>query len=238
MNYAIKDSVDFLIETLQGKPFLFTDYCNKAEFSFSADQVFATARGANKVSFDTNKSSTMTVEFEVFDLKWLAIALGAIEKNTGKNPIYKREKLTISSNAVTIAATPKEGSVSVFLVESDGKSHIEEITVDSVTGTTIDVTTAAKADDTEVVVYYLMDSTKEKKFTVNANSYADFYRLRGSSMLTKESGESEFIQFYAPKARPQGSFSFAFNASEVATLSVTFDLLPDDNGDMVEYIYV
>lgn len=237
MNVAFKDACNLYLYDMNDKPQLFSDYANSTSFDFGSSVAYAKAKGVNKISFKTDQTGTLTAEFDIYDLKWIAIMLGAMEK-TGKNQVARREVKTVSSNTVDVDGTPKTGTVSVFTVLSDEKSHDEDVAVDAVTGSSVDLTTSALADGTKVVVYYLEDTVKEKKFTVNANDVANFYKLRGQALMTSEDGSIDLVEFYCPKIRPQGSFQFQLDASEASSLSVAFDILPDTNGDMMEVVYI
>lgn len=241
MNYAIKDAADVTLfrreEDGTKIPVLFTDYANSTSLEFSSERVFATAKGVNKVAFDTNKSGTFSLELQVFDIKWLSILLGAVEDESVKE-YAKREVLTVAGGKVTLSETPKAGSIAMFTLESDLRSHKAEVTDITEVGTEITINAGA-SDDEKVVVYYLADtSTAVKSFKVTDNNYPDAYTIHGDTMLKSELGTEEFVQLRIPNCRPQGNFNISFSAADVATLTATFDILADENGDMCEFIYI
>ncbi|WP_105618501.1 hypothetical protein [Vallitalea okinawensis] len=242
MNYAIKDASDvqLLRRNADGTktPVLFSDYANSTTLEFTSDRVFATAKGVNKVAFDNNKSGTFALEMQVFELKWLSILLGADENSGATKEIAKREVLAVADNKVTLKTAPKAGTVAVFKVDVDNRSHLEEVTPGSVTGLDLDLTAAALANDTKVVVYYLTEQANSKSFIITDSNFADNYGIYGDTMLTSEMGVDQFIQFRLPNCRPQGNFSVSFSASDVATISATFDILSDEHGDMCEFTYI
>ena len=81
MQYAIKDACDvFLLDRVTRKPRLFSDYANSTNLAFTSDRTFARAKGVNKIAFDSNREGTFNIEFEVFDLAWISILLGASDE--------------------------------------------------------------------------------------------------------------------------------------------------------------
>lgn len=241
MNYAIKDAADVtLFRKQEGGtkvPVLFTDYANSTSLEFSSDRVYATAKGANKVVFDSNKSGTFSLELQVFDTKWLSILLGAVEDESVKE-YAKREVLTVAGGKVTLSETPKAGSIAMFTVETDLRSHKAEITDTAVTGADVTINAGA-TDGDKVVVYYLADTAAAvKSFKVTDSNYPEAYVIHGDAMLKNELGTEEFVQLRIPNCRPQGNFNISFSSSDIATLTATFDILADENGDMCEFIYI
>lgn len=239
MNYAIKDAtnVQLLKRNADGTkvPVLFTDYANSTTLEFGSDRVMATAKGVNKVAFDTNKNGTFSMELQVFELKWLSILLGAYEDSKTTSEVAKREVLTVKDNKVTLSEVPKAGSIAIFTVDIDNRSHKKEVELGGVTDKELSVTLD---DDTKVVVYYMVELIGSKSFLITNDKYADAYSIYGDTMLRSEMGNDEFIQLRIPNCRPQGAFSISFSAKDVATLSAKFDILADENGDMAEFTYV
>ena len=234
MNYAIKDAGDVtLIEKESGTQALFTEYANSTSLEFSADRIFATAGGVNKVAFDTGKSGTFGLEMEVFEFKWISIMLGATV-TTGNHEVFGREVLTVSGGEVTLAKAPVAGSVGVFTLEADKISHKAECEV-TVSSTTVTITSGATDGDT-VVVYYMKTTTGTNKYTVTADSVTKNYTLFCDTEMTNEVGGSKVIQLKLPNIKPVGNFSVSFSSTSVANLSVSFDILADSDGTMLEFI--
>lgn len=243
MNYAIKDATNLtLLKRVTGGnniPVLFTDYANECSVEFSSDRVFATAKGVNKVAFDTNKAGKFTLKCQVFDFKWLSILLGAVEENDATKDFSKREVLEVINNKVTLTkATPKEGTLAMFTVDVDNRSHLKTLVVDGVTDKVVDLTTEALAEGTKVVAYYLTEQANTKSFTITNDKYADAYAVIGETMLRSEMGNDDFVEINIPNCRPQGNFAITFSTSNIAELSATFDILADENGDMCEFKFL
>lgn len=238
MNVAFKDACNIWLYDNLGEPVLFTDYANSTSIEFSSSVSYAQAKGVNKISFESDKQGSFSADFDIYDMKWLSILLGAVE-DTAVHEVAVREVLTVSSNVVTTTETPKAGSVVVFEVDTDEKTHISDaIDPDSVTGNTVTLTTASLADGTKVAVYFLKDTASNTRFTIKSDQFAEFYSMRGQAMMTKEDGNIDPIEFFFPNVRPQSSFTFNLDASEPSSLTVNFDILPNTSNIMMEIIYI
>lgn len=235
MQYAIKDACDvFLLDRVTKKPILFSDYANSTNLSFDSDRVFARAKGVNKIPFDYNRSGSFTMEFEVFDLAWISILLGAAdEKETiGVN---EREVLKLRAlQTIELKEEPKAGSLAIFTVSRDKRTHIEEqhLTTDY----TIDgkeITFLNLDEGTEVVVYYIVDTTTPARtFRVRADKFAENYTIIGKTEVKNEFGEFEYMNLEITNCSPQSNMEITFSTDGVTNITAVFDLFPDENNEM------
>lgn len=112
-----------LIDKATKKPVLYIDYANATSTEWDSDRVYATKKGANAIAWDTNRSGKLTLESELFDLKLLALTLGANVEN-GSSDVFRREDLTLGSDRILkLNSTPLDGSVTVYKLEDDGIGH-------------------------------------------------------------------------------------------------------------------
>lgn len=258
MNYAIKDAMDvFLQKRLvdeSGKEYfenvLFTDYANETSIEFTAERLYAKAKGNDKIAFDYGKKSTLKMSMEVFDLSWLAILLGA-ETEVGAVDFTRREILTVAEGKVTLKEAPIDGSVAIYKVGRDLKSHESDkldkakfaVAGNDVTFTDVSVM-SAKAVPTikngdKVVVYYLTKSVlTAKTMTISANKFPTNYAVTGVTSLRNEFGEDIPVEFFIPSCKPQSNFTFTMNAESVATVEAVFDVFPDASNNMMELRYI
>ena len=139
MQYAIKDACDvFLLERSTRKPRLFSDYANSTNLAFTSERTFARAKGVNKMAFDSNREGTFGIEFEVFDLAWISVRLGATDAKETREFI-EREVLTLdATKKISLKNEPKTGSLAIFTVDRDNRTHLKEQAV------TTDYTITAK----------------------------------------------------------------------------------------------
>lgn len=246
--YAIKDCANLsLFDLATDKPFLYTDYANVSTNEWSAERTYATAKGTNAIAWDSNKQSTLLVETEIFDLKWLALLAGTELKKESKG-IARREVLQANTNVLTIAGTPIANSVQVVkvseqdLIEHDGEALEHVATAVGVTAGQCHVagnviTLASTVQDGEsYAVYYLVETADVKVLTISADKFPKAYRVIADAIMReKETGKDEFVQIEYFNARPKSDFTITMSASEPTALSVTFDLFPNKDKAMAEY---
>ena len=83
--YAIKDAIDLKI-TKQGESNVFTviDYLNDCQIQMDSEQVYATKKGDNFISFSSGRTGTLTMNCQVMDDDFLCMMLGATKDGQGK----------------------------------------------------------------------------------------------------------------------------------------------------------
>lgn len=239
--YGIKDSANFTIKyksgTNKGKIFAYADYATTTTNEWSSDQVYARSKDVNAIRWDYNKNSTLAVDMEIFDLRWIAMLAGT-DIVKGSKDILKREVLTLdATKKASIKGTPVTGSLSVFKLEDDGLTNGDELTVD--TGYTIstkEITVTNGAEGDRIVVFYMESVADAKSFTIEANKFPENFEIFADTMIRKTDGEDEFVQIHYLNVKPQSAFTITMDASAITTLSVTFDVLKDTaSSDMAEY---
>lgn len=239
--YGIKDSANFTIKyksgTNKGKIFAYADYATTTTNEWSSDQVYARSKDVNAIRWDYNKNSTLAVDMEIFDLRWIAMLAGT-DIVKGSKDILKREVLTLdATKKASIKGTPVTGSLSVFKLEDDGLTNGDELTVD--TGYTIsakEITVTNGTEGDRIVAFYMETVADTKSFTIEANKFPENFEIFADTMIRKTDGEDEFVQIHYLNVKPQSAFTITMDASAITTLSVTFDVLKDTaSSDMAEY---
>ena len=83
--FAIKDAIDLKI-TKQGENNVFTviDYLNDCQIQMDSEQVYATKKGDNYISFSSGRTGTLTMNCQVMDDDFLCMMLGATKDGQGK----------------------------------------------------------------------------------------------------------------------------------------------------------
>lgn len=77
MAFAIKDAIDLtLTKTGENTTFCTINYLNDCQIQLESEQVFATKKGNNAISFSGGRSGTFTMNAEVIDINFLALMLG------------------------------------------------------------------------------------------------------------------------------------------------------------------
>ena len=83
--FAIKDAIDLKI-TKKGESSVFTviDYLNDCQIQMDSEQVYATKKGDNFISFSSGRTGTLTMNCQVMDDDFLCMMLGATKDAQGK----------------------------------------------------------------------------------------------------------------------------------------------------------
>lgn len=243
--YGIKDSSDVtIISNKTKKPILFADYCNKTDIAFSSDTVYAKKKGVNAIGWDGNRTGTLSMEMQVFDLQWIALLMGS-ELKVGVVELDKREILEVEDASVTLSETPKSNSLSVFKLAEDGITHLDEQILGtpateentySIVGKVITLSAGVFADGSKVVCYYLLDSASTaKSFTVSADNFPTSYSMRGVTQIRTGEGVDEIVEFSMNNIKPKSNMTLSLNSEDVTTLAIEWDILVDNDNDMFTF---
>ena len=239
--YGIKDSANLIIKyksgAKKGDIFAYADYATVSTNEWTSEQVYARSKSVNAIRWDYNRKSTLKVDMEIFDLRWIAMLAGT-DINAETKDILKREVLTLdSSKKATITGTPKEGSMSVFKLESDNITNGTELVVNTdYTISTNEITVTSEEAGEKIVVYYMQSQTSAKSFTIESDKFPENFEVYADTMIRNTAGDDEFVQIHYLNVKPQSNFTITMDANNITTLSITFDVLKDSNSnDMAEY---
>jgi len=231
-NVANRECIDVvLVNYATKKPFLNIDFANVTTTDMTANRVYARGgQGAPiRVVFDGEKTGTMKLDTQITPMKLFAMLAGS--DITSVAEVLKREEVTLTGGKLTVARAPLPGSVYVYPYEDDC-GEAEEITVAGE-----EITLTGGTDGDTYIVYYLMEKTSGVS-TVNFNSkkFPRDYIVYGETVYKDEEGGDPLpMLLKAYKASPQTAFSLALsNTGDPSTLSITFDLMADKNGDMLD----
>ena len=245
--YGIKDCANLTLTELGAKvPYLYSDYANMATNEWSAERQYATEKGTNAISWDSQKKSTIAIETEVFDLKFLAMANGTDFVTGGGADIKRREIITVNGGKATLTATPMAKSTVVLPVDANGleKEDAVQLTeVELAPASATEYKIASKVltfessvtDGTQFVVYFVEQVAKAKTLTIKSDVFPKAFELVADVLIReKQLGKDEFCQIVYPNVRPQPNFTLTMSATEITKLSITFDIMPV-NKVMAEY---
>ena len=238
MAFALKDAANItVIDRADKKPFMYSDYLNSCSLNISSEAVYARAKGINKISFDGAKEGTFTMETEIFEFKYLALIIGGMVAKEDAE-ISKRFVGSVNGeNKIVLPEKAVEGSISVFRLDKDKKTHIEEVAVELVEendGKT-EITLPAEILATDVVaVYYLLNVPSATKIKVSDKVEGKSFQIDGITSIRNEFGEDELFQIRIFNAKPQTNAELTLSAENVSTFSATFDIMVDENNNMVE----
>ena len=235
MQYAIKDAanVTFYDRSQNNNvPVLYSDYLNTFSLSLSEETIFAKAKGSNKISFSSPKTGELKTGAEVIEEKYLAILLGSNLEKEQAVDVAERKVVVLGDDLEVDVKGAMPGTISMFTVERDKRTHIDEVSFTEMDGVATIDDGAMPGDG--IVVYYLKQVPNAKKITVFSKSKAQNFRIHGTTVITNEFGEEEMMQIEVFNAKPQGNLEISLDAENVASFETTFDILSDENNRMVE----
>ena len=244
MLYALKDCANLRVENASTKKVdLFVNYAKTTSLEFTSEQVFAMNKNVKAVRFDSNREGTFTTTMEVFPMDIIPMLFGTKFDNKTV-PWAKREVLKVTNGTATLEGTPKTGSLQVFKVLEDDKlTHVAEQTVGATsTANKYSIsdknltfnTTETFAEDGYVACYYFVD-TPVKTFTVDNVSFPDGYVIYGDTALKGTDQADNFVQFKLHNVKPQSSAELTMDTENVCSLSITWDVMGDSEGNMMTW---
>ena len=232
-NFANREVADLmLLDYSTKKMFLNVDWANVTSTSFEGDRVFATGgQGApNRVQFDGSRTGTLTIEAQVYPVKVFQMLSG---NDLGKAANFlKREKITAAdATKLTLTEDAAGTYVQVFKADDDLGTELEA----TVSGKEVTVTVES---GTEYIVYYYKAASKPQVVTLDTKHFPRAYHVEGSIPYKTENDDIIEAHPIWYKAAPQAGFELSWqNTGDPVSLTMTFDVLADENGDMFSLIF-
>lgn len=233
-NFANREVADLmLVDYSTKKLFLNVDWANVTSTSFEGDRVFATGgQGApNRVQFDGSRTGTLTIEAQVYPVKVFQMLSGN-DLGTTAN-FLKREKVTAADTTkLEVSAEIASTAVQVFKADDDLGTEI------TTTGATGKEVTCTVDSDVEYIVYYYAKQAAAQVVHLDSRHFPKAYRVEGSIPYKTESDDIIEAHPIWYKAAPQAGFELSWqNTGDPVSLTMTFDVLADENGDMFSLIF-
>lgn len=233
-NFANREVADLmLVDYSTKKLFLNVDWANVTSTSFEGDRVFATGgQGApNRVQFDGSRTGTLTIEAQVYPVKVFQMLSGN-DLGTTAN-FLKREKVTAADTTkLEVSAEIASTAVQVFKADDDLGT---EITTTGATGKEI---TCTVESGVEYIVYYYAKQAAAQVVHLDSRHFPKAYRVEGSIPYKTENDDIIEAHPIWYKAAPQAGFELSWqNTGDPVSLTMTFDVLADENGDMFSLIF-
>lgn len=233
-NFANREVADLmLVDYSTKKLFLNVDWANVTSTSFEGDRVFATGgQGApNRVQFDGSRTGTLTIEAQVYPVKVFQMLSGN-DLGTTAN-FLKREKVTAADTTkLEVSAEIASTAVQVFKADDDLGTEI------TTTGTTGKEVTCTVESGVEYIVYYYAKQAAAQVVHLDSRHFPKAYRVEGSIPYKTENDDIIEAHPIWYKAAPQAGFELSWqNTGDPVSLTMTFDVLADENGDMFSLIF-
>lgn len=236
LNKANRQVCDVDIRFLStGKPFLFLDTANTTTQNVSSDSVYAMAKGQRAIAYSNPIEGTMTIEAQVLPFKVYSLMSDGVIRSDAEYP--KHETITATAaGSLTLSETPS-GTVYVY---PKGEFGTEESVISG--SVTEKVFTAGSADNITIGSSYEVGYIVSKTEGVHRISFGDNYAVLDYTvaMSTLEKDEDGNLTPYiikAYKATPQRNFEMSQSSEgDPASITITFDLLRDKNGNVIDMI--
>lgn len=231
--FANREVADLmLMDYSTEKMFLNVDWANVTSTSFEGDRVFATGgQGApNRVQFDGSRTGTLTIEAQVYPVKVFQMLSGN-DLGTEAN-FLKREKVTAAdATKLTLSEAAAGTYVQVFKADDDLGTELSA----TVSGSEVTVTVES---GTDYIVYYYKSASKPQVVHLDSRHFPKAYRVEGSIPYKTENDEIIEAHPVWYKAAPQAGFELSWqNTGDPVSLTMTFDVLADANGNMYDLIF-
>ena len=118
--FGIKDAANLIIKKkANNEIFLYADYATVTTNEWSAENVYARSKDVNAIRWDYGRTGTLTLTFEIFDLKVLSMMTGT-EFLSHPDATSHTETKTVTSSVIVLTNQPDIGSLKVWKTETSG----------------------------------------------------------------------------------------------------------------------
>lgn len=235
LNKANRQVCDVDIRILKTMaPFLFFDTANTTTVGLTGDAVYAMKKGTRAIAFQNPIEGTLTVEAQVIPFKFYAmLSDGVIDSDAFV--ATKSEIKCETEGELTLPENVKEGTVFVYKEGEWGEKAIQG-TVEGTKFTATENSDLA-ANTTYLVAYVVERKTGVKKVAFNNKKVPKDFFITMSTVDKDEDGVLTPFIITAYKASVQRNFEMSFSSEgDPVTYSITFDLLEDKNGNVLDMI--
>lgn len=218
------------------KPFLFLDTANTTTQNITGDAAYAMAKGARKISFANPIGGTAQISCQVYPFELYSLMTDGIVETTAMYAVKKTIEAT-TAGQLTIPTDATAGTVFAF---ASGEFGGEEIKGEFASNTfTADTASEIVVGESYEVGYMISKTSGVKKLSFNNKKLPKAYYI---SMDTVEKDEDENLTAYKIilwKAQAQRNFELSQSSEgDPATLTMTFDLLEDKDGNFVDMVEI
>lgn len=240
LNKANRQVCDVHIHDLKTMaPFLEFEEANTTTAGLSGDSVYAMAKGTRKIAFQNPLEGTMTIEAQVYPFKFFSLLSdGTMESDA----IYPQHVTLQPAVAGEIGLTVTGGTVvkdSVFVYPEGQYGDASAAIAGTFAGGKF---TATEASDIALNSKYevgvlISKTTGVKRISFNNEKLPKDYYITMKTMDKDETGAYTPFIMTAYKAAIQRNFELSFSSEgDPASVTLTFDLLEDKNGDIFDMV--
>lgn len=237
-NMASREVCDLIfVDYFTKKPFLDLDFANVSTTELTGESVFAYGgrQHPKRVQFTGERGGAITIETQIQTVKLWQLVTGGTISNSAK--FVNRIETTVNDagTGITLADTPVTGSVVVYVADDDCGTELACTVIDN----EITLTTALTGGN-KVIVYYMKEVTEGvQRINIKSTSFPKNFIVYGDTIMKTEDDEVLPMKMIAYKCAPQSNISLSFsNTGDPSTLSITCDLLCDQDDNMLDLILI
>lgn len=215
------------------KPWMFADFCNTTTVGLSGDSVHAMKKGKKTIAFHNPMEGTMKLEFQVHPFRIYSLLSDGSIDSSSLLPVRTTIKATVEGKLTIDGDVPVAGTVFVYEA-GDYAGKVIEGTFESGVFT---ATTAADiaANKSYEVAYYTEKVSGVKRISFNDNKIPKDYKVTMETLNKDETGTLVPMKIMAYKVSPKREFELSHSSTgEPATVTITFDILADDEGNILD----
>lgn len=236
-NRANRQVCDVDIRSLEKKPVLFFDTANLTSQEWSADAVYAMAKGSRRIGFANPIEGTASIEAQVYPFELYSLMTGGTIETKAAYPVRKIIK---ADSAGSITLTDENIMTGTVFVYPRGEWGVQEIE-GTFSGQKFTATeTNVIAAGTEYEVGYIVTKEKGvKKVSINNKNLPKAYYITCNTIEKDEDENITGLKIILYKAQPQRNFSLSQSSEgDPATITMTFDLMEDKEGNVSDIVEV
>lgn len=220
-----------------GKLAMYFPSANSFGFNLTGESKEILEAGSPALIFQGNRKGTVKLDTQIISAKLLSIMLGAVETNeaNGNFAQYETYKVDGTTATVSLANAPATGTLSVFILENDGRTVKSELTVAAgatptsteykISGQTI--TFEATNKNKPVLCTYAKAGTNITKIAIKSDVYAKPYKIVALGQVRQLSGTDALVEITVPQATAQSNIDLTYSSSDPSSFSFTMDLGKD-----------
>ena len=228
-----------ILKTMQ--PYLWFDTANTTTTGLTSDSVYAMAKGSRRIAFANPLQGTLTIEAQVYPFKFFSLLSDGKLNNTAVYAEHRTIKATTAGELPLAVTGGTVGSGSVFVYPAGSFGDESYMVAGTFANNKFTATTAADiAVDHEYEVGFVVNrSAGVKRISFNNSDLpTDYYITMLTADKDEEGGLTTFLMT-AYKACIQRNFELSFSSEgDPATVSLTFDLMEDKNGNILDFVEV
>lgn len=238
--FAIRDAGSATFYNLQtGKAIVTLNTLKTSGVESSGETTYVRGGFGNPklVGFSSNKEGKLTLQDSLFDKYALAMLTGNSLSEAVKT-IDFNEKLTVTSNKITLSKTPQGAIVSVFKVNTTDGTNGQEYTLGNPGTNALEYSVSGKdltfnvavSNGTIFRVYYKVNTAADAKTVrVSSDAFGGTFKVV-IDLLVKDSADGK--DYAAQLIIPRGKFEDNFNLSlsvegDPAALDLPVEILND-----------